>query len=412
MNRKLNSIILLLTSLILTFCTSKVDQSKSGAFEAFAEMVQAGNKPLALSHPMSPEEADRFWPVAEKIAEKYGVQVYRENELMQSGLFDLSGMEGKEVFILFSGPNLQAYLNYKEWMTSINPENNPAEFIELSRSFGRLLGYPAWRVNDLLAQNTEFRDLEDFGIQGHELIWFYRDLATAKAFYQETLGLKLTEEDEESARFQIAGDSYLVLKDVQSSDYSGEEDKSVALALLTDHLEDWYAHVQENGVEIKYTLKQNPEGAHDGFVAIDPEGYLLEFEMFRDHPENEKLMPRIRAQTPLETSFGGNLNFYSTVTWLYYEDMLPMQNWVEENLGLELIVDQGWAKVYALSDQSYLGLVDGLRGMNEYSDSKLVEFGLILEDAQGWETYLQSKIPEDREVMTFQDLGGYFYRVD
>ncbi|MDN3205269.1 VOC family protein [Algoriphagus sediminis] len=410
MNRKINSRILLLMSLILTFCTPKVDQRKLGAFEAFAEMVQAGNKPLALSHPMSPEEAERFWPEAEKIAEKYGVQVYREYELMRSGLFDLGGLDGMEVFILYSGQNLDAYLKYKDRMASISPEENPNEFIEISRSFGRLLGYPSWRVNNLLAQNTSFRDLEDFGIQGHELIWFYQDLAAAKVFYQETLGLKLMQEDEESAKFQIAGDSYLHLKDLNSSDYSGDENKSVALALLTDHLEDWYAHVQEKGVEIKYTLKQNPEGAHDGFVAVDPEGYLLEFEMFRDHPENEKLMPRLRYQTPLETSFGGNLNFYSSVSWLYYQDMLPMQNWVEEELGLELIVDQGWAKIYALSDQSYLGLVDGLRGMNEYSDSKLVEFGLILEDPQGWESYLQSKISEDREVMTFQDLGGYLYR--
>ncbi len=412
MKRKIEFGILILASFSLSFCTPKVDQTKLGAFEAFAEMVQAGNKPIALSHPMSPEEAEVFWPEAEKIAEKYGVKVYREMDLMESGLFDLSGIKGMEVFILHSGMSLQAYLDYKARMGSITLENNPEEFLALSRSFGRLLGYPSWRINDLLAQNTSFRDLADFGIQGHELIWFYQDLAAAKAFYGETLGLKIVEEDEQSAKFQIAGDSYLVLKDVKPSDYSGDEKKSVALALLTDHLEDWHEHVQEKGVEIKYTLKQNPKGAHDGFVAIDPEGYLLEFEMFRDHQENEMLMPRLRSQTPLETAMGGNLNFYSSVTWLYYNDMLPMQNWVEEELGLELVVDQGWAKVYALSDQSYLGLVDGLRGMNEYSEEKLIEFGLILEDAEGWETYIKSRTSTDREPMTFQDFGGYLYRVE
>jgi len=36
----------------------------------------------------------------------------------------------------------------------------------------------------------------------------------------------------------------------------------------------------EKNVAIKYTLKVKPDGAHDGFVAVDPEGYLLEFEMF------------------------------------------------------------------------------------------------------------------------------------
>ncbi len=410
--KRLFNFLLPLSVLVLSFCSPKIEESKLGALEAFAEMVQAGNKPLALSHPMSSEEADAFWPEAQKIAEKYGVEIYREYDLMESGLFDLSGIQGMEVFITYSGTNLEAYLAYKEEMASLNLENNREKFTALSRSFGRLLGYPAWRINDLMARNTDFRDLEDFGIQGHELVWFYKDLAKAKAFYKETLGLNLVEENDESAKFQIAGDSYLVIKDVNSSSYSGNERKSVALALLTDHLEDWYAHVQEKGVEIKYTLKQNPKGAHDGFVAIDPEGYLLEFEMFRDHPENEKLMPRLRAQSPEETSFGGNLNFYSSVSWLYYEDMLPMQNWVKEELGLELIVDQGWAKIYAFSDQSYLGLVDGLRGMNTFSEDKLIEFGVMLEDAEGWENYLKSKTSADREPMTFQDLGGYLFKVE
>ncbi|MFC3879466.1 VOC family protein [Algoriphagus namhaensis] len=397
--------------LLSSGCGSGDSAEKLGALEAFAEMVQAGVKPIALSHPMSTQEADALWPEAEIIAEKYGIAIYREPDLIYSCLFDHSSLGDQEVFIMYSGQNLGAYLAYKERVKSLDRIENPAEVEQISRSFGRLLGYPTWRINDLLASQSDFRDLEDFGVQGHELIWFYRDLPAAKRFYLETLGLKLVEETEEVVKFQIAGDSYLVLKDVKVSPYSGDENKSVALALLTDNLEDWYTHVQEKGVEIKYTLKQNPEGAHDGFVAVDPEGYLLEFETFLQHPENEKLMPRLRAQNPQETAMGGNLNFYSSVTWLYYNDMLPMQNWVEETLGLELVVDQGWAKVYALSDQSYLGLVDGLRGMNQFSESKLVEFGVLLEEPKGWEQYLKKKAVDSARVEgTFQDLGGYLFR--
>ncbi|MHA7129849.1 VOC family protein [Algoriphagus namhaensis] len=396
---------------IFSGCASDDSAEKLGAMEAFAEMVQAGVKPLALSHPMSTQEADALWPEAEKIAEKYGIAIYREPDLIHSLLFDQSALGDQEVFILYSGQNLDAYLAYKERMKSLDRIEDSSEVEKISRSFGRLLGYPTWRINDLLAAQSDFRDLEDFGVQGHELIWFYKDLPAAKSFYLETLGLKLVDETVQSVTFQIAGDSYLVLKDLKSSSYSGDEKKSVALALLTDHLDEWYAHVQEKGVEIKYTLKKNPQGAHDGFVAVDPEGYLLEFEMFRDHPENEKLMPRLRAQNPQETAAGEGLDFYGSVSWLYYQDMLPMQNWVEETLGLELIVDQGWAKVYALSDQSYLGLVDGLRGMNQFNESKLVEFGVILEDPEGWEEYLKKNTMDStRAEAIFRDLGGYLYR--
>lgn len=397
--------------LLFSGCESGDSAEKLGALEAFAEMVQAGVKPIALSHPMSTQEADAIWPEAEKIAEKYGIAIYREPNLIHSRLFDHSALGDQEVLIMYSGQNLEAYLAQKEKMKSLDRTENSAQVEKVSRSFGQLLGYPTWRINDLLATQSDFRDLEDFGIQGHELVWFYKDLPAAKSFYLETLGLKMVDETEESVKFQIAGDSYLVLKDVKETAYSGDENKSVALALLTDHLDEWYAHVQAKGVEIKYTLKKNPQGAHDGFVAVDPEGYLLEFETFLQHPENEKLMPRLRIQNPLETSAGSNLDFYGSVSWLYYEDMLPMQNWVEEMLGIELVVDQGWAKVYALSNQSYLGLVDGLRGMNEFSESKLVEFGVLLEDPNGWEQYLEKHTKDyTREKRTFQDLGGYLFR--
>ena len=78
----------------------------------------------------------------------------------------------------------------------------------------------------------------------------------AKDFYAEKLGLKLLEENASSATFQIAGDSRLVLKSVADSEYSGQEAKSVALALLTDNLEAWYEHVQKENIHSNKTRKE------------------------------------------------------------------------------------------------------------------------------------------------------------
>lgn len=406
----------LFTFVILTIffsCGHEKFQKEAGAFEAFAEMVQAGNKPLALSHPMSAEDLQMFWPEAEKIAAKYGVEIFRESDLIESALFDLEGIKDMEVILIYSGDALDAYQFYKEQISALDPVKDEEQFLAVSRSFGRLLGYPNSRINDLLAQNSNFRDLQDFGISGQELIWFYRDLPAAKAFYSETLGLKLLEEEQGTVTFQIAGDSRLVLKSVSETEYSGKEAKSVALALLSDNLPAWYAHLQEQKVEIKYTLKVLPEGAHDGFVAVDPEGYLLEFEMFRQHPENEKLMPELRNMAPQTTTLGGDLNFYGSVTWLYYVDMLPMENFMTEDLGLVLSADQGWAKIYRVSENSYLGLVDEKRGMNTFSEEKLVEVKFDLSDPQGWEGYLKkSDQDSSRMTMTFKDPGGYLFRFE
>ena len=400
--------------LCLLFSCQKVDFKKeSGSFEAFSEMVQAGVKPIALSQPMSSSELNLFLPEAQRLAEKYEIEVFREASLIGTYLFDSSVVEEKEVLILYKGKTLDAYQLLKNEASELaaNGTYSGSKKEAISRAFGRLLGYPESRINNLLAQNSEFRDLEDFGIKGQEVIWFYKDLPSAKVFYGSTLGLNMISEDENSATFQIAGDSKLVLKIAESSGYSGKEAKSVALALLTDKLEAWYAHLQNEKVEIKYTLKVKPEGAHDGFVAVDPEGYLLEFEMFRMHPENERFIPELKSLKPLETSLGSGFDFYASITWLYYKDMLPMENFMTQDFGLEIAADQGWAKIYKVSENSYLGLVDEKRGMNSFAEEKLVEVKFDLENPDGWEEYLVKTSKDSTRISgTFKDLGGYLFR--
>ncbi|WP_159439227.1 VOC family protein [Algoriphagus halophilus] len=399
--------------MILYSCQKVEFKKESGAFEVFAEMVQAGVKPIALSQPLSPSEMDLFMPEATSIAEKYEISVFREPNLIGTSLFDSSVVQGKEVLILYKGESLEAYQMLKKRANELeaSKEYSGQKKEDVSRTFGRMLGYPESNINNLLAQNSDFKDLGDFGITGQELIWFYKDLPEAKKFYSETLGLKILSEEEKSATFQIVGDSRLVIKSVEGSGYSGNEAKSVALALLTDNLEEWYSHLQKEKVTIKYTLKVKPDGAHDGFVAMDPEGYLLEFEMFRMHPENEKFIPELKGRKPLATSLGTEYNFYASITWLYYKDILPMENFMTQNLGLELSADQGWAKIYRLSDNSYVGLVDEMRGMNSFSEEKLVEVKIGLSDSDGWETYLKKKDSDStRRSNTFSDLGGYLFR--
>lgn len=396
------------------FSCEKVEfQKEYGALEVLAEMVQSGVKPIALSNPMSSAELDLFLTDAKRIAEKYDISFSRGSALIDTDLFDSSFVSGKEVLILYRGNSLLRYELLQSEVSNLKSKNeySGVKREEVSRTFGRLLGYSNSRINELLAKNSSYRSLQDFGIQGQELIWFYNDLPKASAFYRNILGLKLISENENSATFQIAGDSKLVLKTVVGSDYSGNEAKSVALALLTDNLQTWYEHLQSQNVEIKYPLKVKPEGAHDGFVAVDPEGYLLEFEMFRMHPENEQFIPELKSLEPMATSLGVEFNFYASITWLYYKDMLPMERFMTERLGLEMSADQGWAKIYRLSTNSYVGLVDEKHGMNSFSDEKLVEVKFDIKESKSWEEYLMKSQQDSlRAKSTFKDLGGYTFR--
>lgn len=394
-------------------CTRREFLKESGQVDAFAEMVKSGVKPIALSPPLSSAEMDLFFAEGTRISEKYEIELFREADLIETDLFSDSLIDSKEVLILYKGNSLRSYQALKSEIEVAKSSGTYTgnQKIEFSRRFGRLLGYPVSRINELLAENSDFRDLQDFGIKGAELHWFYKDLDAARDFYTKKLGLKIQSDSDSVVVLGIVGDSKLVLKNLSKSTYLPSTPKSVALAFLTEDLQEWYDHLLAQKVMIKYPLKIKPGGPHDGFVAVDPEGYLLEFETFFQHPENEILIPELSQISPESATLGNKLRLQASVTWLYYKDMLPAQQFVEENLGLTLSADQGWAKIYRLSNNSYLGLVDGLRGMNTFSPEKLMEITIDLENPDPWENYIKANSQDSiRQGNTFKDSGGYVFR--
>ncbi|PRY89982.1 glyoxalase/bleomycin resistance protein/dioxygenase superfamily protein [Mongoliibacter ruber] len=385
--------------LLLIFCFACGNEDTSiqlGKIEAFAEMVSADLKHLALSEPMPSKDVDKLWSEAQLIAEKYGVQVYREVELIKTSLFPSDISYGKEVLIFHKENGLRSYLDLKENFKNYDEE-------DAARRFGRLLGYPVHYINSLLAKNTAFRTLPDFGIQATNIFLYYEDLPAAQKFYQELLGMEVVSDYEFAKTLRVSEDSFITLVDAAVGRHKLDEPKTVAIALLTDQLPEWYAYLQESQVPIKYEYKPKENNAHDGFVAVDPEGYLLEFETFKQHPENEKLMPQIQKFSALPTvsdDVAAGLGFYGAVTWLYYEDLQEAELFYEEKIGLPLIVDQGWAKVYQASQTGYIGLVDERRGMHNFTEKKGASVAFIVEDLEGWYNYVQqhSPLPLEREM--------------
>ncbi|MCL6261699.1 VOC family protein [Aquiflexum sp. TKW24L] len=416
---------LLLFVLLFSSCQETKENSHQkhlGNMTAMAEMVAADVKPLALSVPLTSAEADALWHEASAIAENYGVEVFRETDLIKTMLFSESVADGKEVLVFHKANALEAYLDLKK--TIAEGKNS----VDEARRFGRLLGYPNQHINTLLAKNTEFRSLPDFGILGTNVFLYYKDLAAAKDFYHQTLGMEIASDYGFAVTLRISHDAFLTLVDEAKGMHKASEPKTVAIALLTDQLPEWYAYLQGKNVPIKYTYKPKENNAHDGFVAIDPEGYLLEFEMFKQHEENELLIPQMRKFPALPTALEGvaaGLGFYGAVTWTYYQDMPEAEKFYEEIMGLRLIVDQGWAKVYQVSETGYIGLVDERRGMHTFSGSKAVNVSFLLGDVSGWFDYIKKsqsfplrqdslEVGPEGKYKGFVgfDPGGYFVEFD
>ncbi|MEL6537448.1 MAG: VOC family protein [Bacteroidota bacterium] len=388
-----------------------------GHFEALCEMVNAEAKPLGVSYPMEAWDIEEFYQEAQKIAQQYGVEMVREGDFPVLDLFDEALVDGKEVVLVYQGNTYLAYQALKEEVHSLigNPADMDQARADFSRRLGRLLGYSPQKINTLLAQTTEYRALTDFGVKGQAVTLYYEDLPGAVAFYEETLGLTRLLEEEHTVVFRVAEGAFLKLADVAHSHHSPAEAKSVAVAFLTAQLAKWWDYLVAAEVPIKYTYKPREGGPHDGFVAIDPEGYLLEFEEFKQHPENEKFVPQL-AQNPTvlpqhaSSQVPEGLGFHSMITWLYYQDVLGMQGFYEETLGFALVADQGWTKIYQVAPTAFIGLVDERRGMNDYADEKAVELAFLLEQPDAFWAYLQNHEPF--EVLTHPEEATLYLTRD
>ena len=185
-----------------------------------------------------------------------------------------------------------------------------------------------------------FSTMDDFGIRASSLFLYYEDLDRALDFYSNILGMEVVADYKMAYILRMSSDSYLILVDESKGMHSAEEPKTVALALLTGQLGQWYQYLLTQEVEIKYEYQSKEGSAHDGFVVVDPEGYLLEFEQFNQHPENERFIPILNRnkkksiQSARESKLPEGLSIHSTITWLYYKDLLAMQNFYEDKLGL------------------------------------------------------------------------------
>jgi len=328
-------------------------------------MVSNEAKPIALHHPMEPSDLDEQWSTLQKIAANYKVEIYREDQFPQNLLFPDSLTTNKSVVIIYKGDRLTQYLQWKADAKESDSENQISLF-RLARRLGRLLGYTPQGINSLLSQNTTYRNLAMAGISSQTTHFYYNDLPRAVNFYRDLLSLQQVD----STLFRIGKDSFLRLHEVNEQHPEGQP-KSTAIALLTDQLPQWYEAVKQLGIEIRYTYKPKEGGPHDGFVALDPEGYLLEFETFKQHPENELLMAVLGDSEKIPVSNG--LSFMGSITWTYHKDVLQMQNFYEEVLGFCLVADQGWTKIYQTSDSGFVGLVDERRGMQDYAAEKAIE---------------------------------------
>jgi lactoylglutathione lyase len=125
---------------------------------------------------------------------------------------------------------------------------------------------------------------------------YYKDVPAAMRFYEETLGLQLIVDQGWAKVYQISATGFVGLVDETRGMHRASDTKPVALAFVTEQVDAWYAWLQSRGVKMRSELRDSKTLPIRGFTAFDPEGYTLEFETFRDHPQNERMRALLKPR--------------------------------------------------------------------------------------------------------------------
>ncbi len=129
--------------------------------------------------------------------------------------------------------------------------------------------------------------------------FYYDDLPKAVAFYEQVMGLSLIVDQGFCKIYEITPQSYIGLVDAEHGTHKPSPAKPVILSFVTPEVDGWYAHLQKCGVPMLHPLGTSDRIGVRGFMALDPEGYTLEFEWFMDQPRNEQIL---RNFTPQQSS--------------------------------------------------------------------------------------------------------------
>jgi hypothetical protein len=122
---------------------------------AFAEVVGAGCKQLALSSPYSNEYAGEMMAATEYAAKEYKVVLHVENDLLVSKLFPADVAKNKTVILIARNQSvLDKYAALKALKKESNDKGNPDEIeFEIARRFGKLLSYDDDSIERLLSKH-------------------------------------------------------------------------------------------------------------------------------------------------------------------------------------------------------------------------------------------------------------------
>jgi hypothetical protein len=131
--------------------------------------------------------------------------------------------------------------------------------------------------------------LEDLRIQANLVFLYYKDLPSAEDFYANTLGLEMVLDYGFAKLFRISKTTYVGLVDESQGLHRFSDEKAVTVSFITSQIEEWYALLTKQGLQIREALSDGESIPVRTFVTYDIAGYFLEFDLFYEDEKNTKI---------------------------------------------------------------------------------------------------------------------------
>jgi hypothetical protein len=129
---------------------------------------------------------------------------------------------------------------------------------------------------------------------------YYKDMPPMQGFYEEVLGLKPVVDQGWAKVYEGSRTGYMGLVDERRGMHRATDTKAVNVSFIVDDLDGWFAYVKtRNAFALRDSaVTADADGRYRAFVGYDPEGYFMEFDLFRAHPTNRTLMSYLTRSVP------------------------------------------------------------------------------------------------------------------
>jgi len=98
--------------------------------------------------------------------------------------------------------------------------------------------------------------------------------------------------------------------------------------------------------------------------------------------------------------------FKSQITLLYFRNIEKAYRFYEDVLGLKPKIDQGYGRIYEVSGNAFLGVMDEKRGFLQSGHGKSVMISLITDEVDQWYQALEKRgVKLLSEPRTKEDIG-------